>query len=313
MVGGKDALYDAKTDTIYVSGQSTSSETTTSGNATAAARAAQVSGGATPAPTPALSGNATAAPTPAPTSDGTAAPTPSTAPTADSTGGGTVVAMSGASVKDALIKVKARVAAGQLTVVQTKTIELALADLKTKTAATASRLMVVVNSKNGRVLLKWTTAGGISGSSATAIDSAGSAADSAAGSAAGSSQSADAGATDTSSGASDEAFRQEALAALKAPSTKVVGHVTADGRDALKIVVSPSVTYLVDPQTYDPIEWITRGDDGGVVLRFAAYELLQSTADNLDLLSLTAQHPGAKLDTDPQDYDSAIGRLFPKG
>ena len=89
--------------------------------------------------------------------------------------------------------------------------------------------------------------------------------------------------------------------------------MTVDGRDALKIVVSSHVTYLVDPQTYDPIEWITRGTSGGVVLRFPAYELLQPTADNLKLLSLTAQHPGARLDTNPADYNSATSRLFPKG
>jgi hypothetical protein len=58
---------------------------------------------------------------------------------------------------------------------------------------------------------------------------------------------------------------------------------------------------------------ITRGDGGGVVLRFPAYELLQPTADSLKLLSLTAQRPGAKLDTNPQDYESATSRLFPKG
>ena len=288
VVDGKDALYDAKTNTIYVSGQST-------------------------------------------TGNGSAAPAPSGSPTADPAGGDAaggdtvspdaVVTISGSSVKDILIKVKALAADGRLTVAQIKTIEVALAGLKAKTAATASRFTVVVNGKSGRVELKWQTAGGGSGNSLTAIGN-GSSADGVAGSSTASSTgrtpaadagATDAGATDASSGGSDEAFRQEALAALKSPSTKVIGHVTVDGRDALKIVVSSHVTYLVDPQTYDPIEWITRGTSGGVVLRFPAYELLQPTADNLKLLSLTAQHPGARLDTNPADYNSATSRLFPKG
>ena len=120
-----------------------------------------------------------------------------------------------------------------------------------------------------------------------------------------------AGAVGTSPGAADEVFRQQALAALRSDTAKVVGHAAIDGRDAIKIVVSPDVTYLVDARTYDPVEWIRRSPSGGTVLRFMTYEQLQPTVANLELLSLTAQHPDAKIDTSAKDFEDAVGPYWP--
>jgi hypothetical protein len=110
-----------------------------------------------------------------------------------------------------------------------------------------------------------------------------------------------------------DGFRQKALAGLKSGDAHVAGHVTVDGRDALKIVVSPDEEYLVDAQTYDPIEWVTRGTSETATLRFVAYEKLPLTPANKDLVDLKAQHPGATVDTDPAHYQDAMSRLFPKG
>ena len=110
-----------------------------------------------------------------------------------------------------------------------------------------------------------------------------------------------------------DGFRQKALEVLKSGGARVAGHVTVDGRDALRIVVSADEEYLVDAQTYDPVEWITRGTSETSTLRFVAYEKLPLTPGNKDLVDLMAQHPGATVDNDPAHYQDAMGRLFPNG
>ena len=48
---------------------------------------------------------------------------------------------------------------------------------------------------------------------------------------------------------------------------RVVGRVTVDGRDAIELEsLDGKSTYYVDASTYDPIEWTTKGTDGGVTL-----------------------------------------------
>ena len=71
-------------------------------------------------------------------------------------------------------------------------------------------------------------------------------------------------------------------------------------------------TYFVDPQSYRPVELRTRGTDGGTALRFRTYETL-ALGEHRALLSLAAQHPGARIDRDTADYQAAQGRLFPNG
>ena len=246
-IDGRDAVYDASTDTIYVDPDS--------GTQT------------------------TAAPTPSPSAKA-----------------GPLVAIPGVDLKNAATKLKAQVDAGHLTAAQLRVVEALLRKVASIPKASHGAT-VVAGGESNTVTLKWTVAGE---PQSVSLDRSGS-------------EAGEGGSPAASSGAADDMFREQALAALKAPSTKAVGHVTIDGREALKIVVSSSVTYLVDAQTYDPIEWITRGTDGGVTLRFAAYELLQPTAANQALLSLTTQHPGATVDTSAQDYSAAMGRLYPHG
>jgi len=108
-------------------------------------------------------------------------------------------------------------------------------------------------------------------------------------------------------------FRAQILALLRSGDARVVGHRTIDGQDTIEIASADGhTTYYVDPGTYRPMELDTRGTDGGTALRFRTYETL-SLAANGDLLSLTAQHPNARVDRDPSHYQAAEARLFPKG
>jgi outer membrane lipoprotein-sorting protein len=111
-----------------------------------------------------------------------------------------------------------------------------------------------------------------------------------------------------------EDFRSTILELLNAGKLQVVGQVTVDGRDAIKLA-SPDgkQTYIVDASTYDPIEWTTKGTTGGVTMRFPIYEKLPVDDQSQELLSLQAQHPGAKIVRDVHAYMEAESRLYPHG
>lgn len=117
-----------------------------------------------------------------------------------------------------------------------------------------------------------------------------------------------------SSGVLPEEFRSEILALLNSGKVQVVGHVTVDGRDAIKLE-SPDGkrVYVVDASSYDPIEWTTTGTSGGVTLRFPVYEELPVDSQSEQLLSLQDQHPSAQVVRDPQAYIAAESRLYPHG
>ena len=110
----------------------------------------------------------------------------------------------------------------------------------------------------------------------------------------------------------DEPFRTKILLLLQSGEAKEAGHVDVGGRDALKLDLGDGSTYLVDAQTYDPIEYTIRRM-GTVTLTFRTYEKLPSTPENRALLSLRAQHPDARVDDDPAHYEAAQARLFPHG
>lgn len=111
-----------------------------------------------------------------------------------------------------------------------------------------------------------------------------------------------------------EDFRSTILELLNAGKLQVVGQITVDGRDAIKLA-SPDgkQTYIVDAQTYDPIEWTTRGTTGGVTMRFPVYEKLPVDDQSQEFLSLQAQHPGATVVRDVHAYMAAESRLYPHG
>jgi hypothetical protein len=108
-------------------------------------------------------------------------------------------------------------------------------------------------------------------------------------------------------------FRSQILALLRSGEARVVGHKAIDGQDTIEIASADGhTTYYVDPETYRPVELDTRGTTGGTALRFRTYETLD-LAGNADLVSLTAQHPDARIDRDPAHFRAADERLYPHG
>jgi hypothetical protein len=117
------------------------------------------------------------------------------------------------------------------------------------------------------------------------------------------------------SGVLPDEFRAEVLALLDSGRVRVVGHVTIDGRDAIRLEsLDGKKIYIVDAATYDPIEWTTLGKGGSsVTLRFPVYEQLPVDAESLKLLDLEAQHPEAQVVRGAEAYIAAEARLYPHG
>jgi hypothetical protein len=116
-----------------------------------------------------------------------------------------------------------------------------------------------------------------------------------------------------SADSAQDPFRAEILALLQSGKVHEDGRPTVDGRDLIRFVSNDGhATYLVDATTYNPVEWQTTGDGGGTTLSFVAYENVP-TSEGSDLLSLTAQHPGVRVDRDPAHFAEVSGRLFPNG
>jgi len=115
-------------------------------------------------------------------------------------------------------------------------------------------------------------------------------------------------------GSPAEPFRAEALALLRSGRAQETGKVEVGGREAIRLA-SPDGkrVYLVDAETYAPIEWTTSGDGGSVTLRFPVYEQLPVDDDSMRLLDLEAQHPGAQVERGAAAYNAAEARLFPHG
>jgi hypothetical protein len=117
-----------------------------------------------------------------------------------------------------------------------------------------------------------------------------------------------------SSSALPEEFRAQILALLDSGRVRVTGHVTVDGRDAIRLEsIDGKKIYVVDASTYAPIEWTTTGNGGGVTLRFAVYEELPVDSDSMALLNLETQHPDAQVVRDVHAYMAAESRLYPHG
>jgi outer membrane lipoprotein-sorting protein len=109
-------------------------------------------------------------------------------------------------------------------------------------------------------------------------------------------------------------FRSEILSLLRSGRARVTGHLTVAGRDAIRLEsLDGKKVYVVDAATYDPIEWTTTGNGGGVRLRFPVYEQLPADAESLKLLDLEDQHPDAQVVRGADAYIKAEARLYPHG
>ena len=110
-------------------------------------------------------------------------------------------------------------------------------------------------------------------------------------------------------GGQEDPYRDMILGLLGSGDAAVDGHETVDGRRVTRIAstkgygTAPDGTkngtvYLIDATTNNPVEWRMTRDGGKVVdIHFDVYEHLPATEENLALLDLAAQHPGATLVT----------------
>jgi hypothetical protein len=89
-------------------------------------------------------------------------------------------------------------------------------------------------------------------------------------------------------------------AALTNGTASVAGTVTIDGRSLDKIELPNGVVGYFDRTDYRPVYLDNPQRDGSVVrTRVITYEELSLTPENEKLLSITAQHPDASLETRP--------------
>src|SRR5262249_34077821 len=112
----------------------------------------------------------------------------------------------------------------------------------------------------------------------------------------------------------DDPMRAKVLGILESGEVSPAGHVSVDGRDAAKLGSADGFTTIrVDPQTYQPIVWSLAGPGGvGTTVHFTTYERMPAAQAGANMFDLRAQHPGARLDTNPADYAAALARLSGK-
>ena len=86
---------------------------------------------------------------------------------------------------------------------------------------------------------------------------------------------------------------------------QVAGTVTIDGQSLYKIELPNGVVGYFDQTDYRPVYLDNPQRDGSVVrTRVITYEELPMTPENEQLLSITAQHPRASVDTNPNKAPS---------
>jgi len=93
---------------------------------------------------------------------------------------------------------------------------------------------------------------------------------------------------------------ENARAALTHGTAQVAGTVTIDGRSLYRVELPRGVVGYFDRSDYRPAYIDNPQGDGSIVrTEVVTYEELAPTTDNEKLLSITAQHPGARVKTSP--------------
>jgi hypothetical protein len=89
----------------------------------------------------------------------------------------------------------------------------------------------------------------------------------------------------------------------------VTGETTINGEALFGIRLSSGITTYVDKGSYIP-RYIDSPQRNGSTLRFrvVSYEYLPSTPRNTQLLSITAKHASATIDTNPHDWPSSVSK-----
>jgi hypothetical protein len=112
-------------------------------------------------------------------------------------------------------------------------------------------------------------------------------------------------------------YMRRLRAELASGKARAVGRATVDGRAAIKIKFAGSdeIDYVAADRSYIPIETIhgsPSSANGQTINVYHTFEFLPA-AGNAGLLSLTAQHPSARIDRSLRDFRAAGNRLFPNG
>jgi hypothetical protein len=98
-----------------------------------------------------------------------------------------------------------------------------------------------------------------------------------------------------------DGYREEVQRLLASGLVVEDGHEQVGGRDAVRIVEEigdgTKNVFLIDAETYAPIEWRIGERGENRVIHFDVYEKLPGTPENLRLLDLKAAHPGATVQT----------------
>ena len=120
-------------------------------------------------------------------------------------------------------------------------------------------------------------------------------------------------------GGQADPYRDMILELLTSGEAVAEGTETVDGRECVVIAATKGygtaadgtpygTWYVVDAQTYNPVEWRMTRDGGKVVtMRFEVYEQLPADDEGQALLDLTAQYPAAAFNTSLEDYQEAMG------
>jgi hypothetical protein len=95
---------------------------------------------------------------------------------------------------------------------------------------------------------------------------------------------------------------------LASGQASLVGTTTIGGQSLYQIQLDNGVTAYVDTTSYIP-RYVDEPQRNGNTLRLdvVAYEHLAATPANTQLLSITAQHPNAQIDTNPNDWPTGLG------
>lgn len=87
-------------------------------------------------------------------------------------------------------------------------------------------------------------------------------------------------------------------------------HATLHGAPAIKITFDHGrFVYWAAPGSYRPLQSQDTWDRVSGITRYPIYRVLNGAAAALDLRSLQARHPGARIDRNGDDYNAALARL----
>jgi hypothetical protein len=90
---------------------------------------------------------------------------------------------------------------------------------------------------------------------------------------------------------------------------QLAGTTVIDGQSLYQIKLDGGITAYVDKTSYIP-RYLAEPQRDGSTVRFqvVTYEYLPATSQNLQLLSITAQHADAHVDTNPNDWPAGVGK-----